>query len=241
MSALAGLVRSFPALLDPADGNAALPRTWMTSAEAKDLSHLHAFTCGLDATHPTSTILTVTRSVHHPELGESSREKAQRPQARALVGYRRLRSLPPVYAPVPPRKIARITNPIAPPIISAIRHAARINAKNSATSEILITYTATLQVRGFGNSRTSSPSKGSTASQVGRSRFHAALCRCRGLRSHNWPSIAEPKATETPELPVLLVRALDGAARLPAPPPLEACGDCGEPHTGEPQRQDGIW
>jgi transposase len=35
-------------LLDPADGNAALPSTWITSAQAEDLPHLHAFTRGLE-------------------------------------------------------------------------------------------------------------------------------------------------------------------------------------------------
>jgi hypothetical protein len=58
---------------------------------------------------------------------------------RSMTGYRRPRSLLPTYAPVPPRKIARITNPRVPPTVSAIRHATRINPTNITASEILIT------------------------------------------------------------------------------------------------------
>ncbi|MER6504571.1 transposase, partial [Streptomyces sp. NPDC001455] len=45
---LADLIHRFAALLDPADGNAALLSTWITSAQAEDLPHLHAFTRGLE-------------------------------------------------------------------------------------------------------------------------------------------------------------------------------------------------
>ena len=48
MTATAGLVRSFAALLRPAAGNAQLLTTWITDARAEDLPHLHAFTRGLD-------------------------------------------------------------------------------------------------------------------------------------------------------------------------------------------------
>lgn len=48
MTALAGLVRSFAALLTPADGNAKRLTGWITQARAEDLPHLHAFTRGLD-------------------------------------------------------------------------------------------------------------------------------------------------------------------------------------------------
>jgi transposase len=48
MTALAGLVRSFAALLAPADGNAERLTSWITQARAEDLPHLHAFTRGLD-------------------------------------------------------------------------------------------------------------------------------------------------------------------------------------------------
>ncbi|MFF2363830.1 hypothetical protein ACFVU0_14110 [Streptomyces sp. NPDC058122] len=46
MTALADLIHRFTVLLDPADGNAALPSTWITSVQAEDLPHLHAFTRG---------------------------------------------------------------------------------------------------------------------------------------------------------------------------------------------------
>ncbi|MFJ3762892.1 ISL3 family transposase, partial [Streptomyces sp. NPDC090080] len=48
MTALADLIHHFAVLLDPADGNAALLSTWITSAHAEDLPHLHAFTRGLE-------------------------------------------------------------------------------------------------------------------------------------------------------------------------------------------------
>lgn len=48
MTALADLIHHFAVLLDPADGNAALLSTWITSAQAEDLPHLHAFTRGLE-------------------------------------------------------------------------------------------------------------------------------------------------------------------------------------------------
>jgi transposase len=48
MTALADLIHRFAVLLDPADGNAALLSTWITSIQAEDLPHLHAFTRGLE-------------------------------------------------------------------------------------------------------------------------------------------------------------------------------------------------
>ncbi len=44
MTALADLIHRFAVLLDPADGNAARLSTWITSAQAEDLPHLHALT-----------------------------------------------------------------------------------------------------------------------------------------------------------------------------------------------------
>lgn len=48
MAALAGLVRSFAALLTPAEGNDEHLTDWITQARAEDLPHLHAFTRGLN-------------------------------------------------------------------------------------------------------------------------------------------------------------------------------------------------
>ena len=48
MTALAGLVRSFAALLAPDPGNDRLLQEWITAARAADLPLLHAFTNGLD-------------------------------------------------------------------------------------------------------------------------------------------------------------------------------------------------
>ncbi len=41
-------MRSFAALLTPADGNAEQLTAWITEAQAEDLPHLHAFTRGLE-------------------------------------------------------------------------------------------------------------------------------------------------------------------------------------------------
>lgn len=48
MTALAGLVRCFAALLTPAEGNTRLLTGWIADARTEDLPHLHAFTRGLD-------------------------------------------------------------------------------------------------------------------------------------------------------------------------------------------------
>lgn len=48
MTAVAGLVRSFAALLTPAEDNPRLLTAWIAEARAEDLPHLHAFTRGLD-------------------------------------------------------------------------------------------------------------------------------------------------------------------------------------------------
>lgn len=48
MTALADLIHHFAVLLDPTDGNATLLSTWITSVQAQDLPHLHAFTRGLE-------------------------------------------------------------------------------------------------------------------------------------------------------------------------------------------------
>ncbi|EIV92892.1 transposase family protein [Frankia sp. QA3] len=48
ITALAGLVRSFAALLTPADDNAERLTVWIAEARAEDLPHLHAFTRGLE-------------------------------------------------------------------------------------------------------------------------------------------------------------------------------------------------
>ena len=48
MTALAGLITSFAALLVPDPGNDARLRQWTTDARAADPPHLHSFTRGLD-------------------------------------------------------------------------------------------------------------------------------------------------------------------------------------------------
>jgi transposase len=48
MTALAGLVRSFAALLTPDPGNDSKLRQWITTARTADLPHIHSFTRGLD-------------------------------------------------------------------------------------------------------------------------------------------------------------------------------------------------
>jgi transposase len=48
MTALAGLITSFAALLAPGPGNDGKLRQWITDARAADLPHVHSFTRGLD-------------------------------------------------------------------------------------------------------------------------------------------------------------------------------------------------
>lgn len=48
VTALAGLVHSFARLLEPAEGNDEALDDWITAARAVNLTHLHAFTRGLD-------------------------------------------------------------------------------------------------------------------------------------------------------------------------------------------------
>jgi transposase len=48
MTALANLVHSFAALLTPTSSNADRLSEWINAARQEDLSHLHAFTRGLD-------------------------------------------------------------------------------------------------------------------------------------------------------------------------------------------------
>ena len=48
MKALASLIRSFAALLDPDPGNEDRLQQWITDVSAADLPHLHSFTRGLD-------------------------------------------------------------------------------------------------------------------------------------------------------------------------------------------------
>ncbi|MDB1088734.1 transposase [Streptomyces sp. ACA25] len=75
MTALAGLVRSFAALLDPAYGNATLLSTWTTSVQAEDLPHLHAFTRVLDRDrHAVDAALTLP---HHNGGTEGVNDKTK--------------------------------------------------------------------------------------------------------------------------------------------------------------------
>lgn len=63
MTALADLIHGFAALLDPADGNAALLSTWITATQTEDLHHLHTFTRGLEKNRaPVDAALTLP---HH--------------------------------------------------------------------------------------------------------------------------------------------------------------------------------
>jgi transposase len=48
MTAPAGPVRSFAALLTPDPGNAGRLQEWITAARAAGLPHVHSFTRGLD-------------------------------------------------------------------------------------------------------------------------------------------------------------------------------------------------
>lgn len=55
MTALAGFISAFAALLTPADGNDDRLTAWITEVKATDLPHLHTLTRGLGLTTTPST------------------------------------------------------------------------------------------------------------------------------------------------------------------------------------------
>jgi transposase len=91
MTALAGLIRGFAALLVPGPGNAARLREWITAARAADLPCVHAFTRGLDLDAQAVTAA-LTMPFHNGRTeGASTRTKAIKRQMHGQAGFELLR------------------------------------------------------------------------------------------------------------------------------------------------------
>jgi transposase len=90
-AALAGLVRSFAALLAPDLANAGLPQQWITTARAADLPHLHAFCNGLDLDiQAVTTALTLPHHNGRTE-GVNTKTKMIKRQMYGRAGFTLLR------------------------------------------------------------------------------------------------------------------------------------------------------
>ena len=91
MTALAGLVRSFAALLTPDPGNDGKLRQWITDARAADLPHLHSFTRGLDLDIQAATAA-LTLPYHNGRTeGVNTRTKMIKRQMYGRAGFTLLR------------------------------------------------------------------------------------------------------------------------------------------------------
>jgi transposase len=91
MTALAGLISSFAALLTPGPGNDGLLRQWITTARAADLPHLHAFARGLDLDIQAATAA-VTLPHHNGRAeGVNTKTKMIKRQMYGRAGFTLLR------------------------------------------------------------------------------------------------------------------------------------------------------
>jgi transposase len=91
MTALAGLVRSFAALLTPNPGNDHLLQQWITTARDADLPHLHAFCNGLDLDIQAATAA-VTLPHHNGRTeGVNTKTKMIKRQMYGRAGFTLLR------------------------------------------------------------------------------------------------------------------------------------------------------
>jgi transposase len=91
MTALAGLVRSFAALLTPDAGNGGLLQQWITTARAADLPHLHAFTNGLDLDIQAATAALTLPHHNGRTEGVNTRTKMIKRQMYGRAGFTLLR------------------------------------------------------------------------------------------------------------------------------------------------------
>ena len=127
MTALAGLVRSFAALLAPDLGNDAKLRQWITDARAADLPHVHSFTRGLDLDIQAATAgLTLPHHNGRTE-GVNTKTKMIKRQMYGRAGFTLLRHrilLGLRYAPLPPkvRQSRRLDRPACPAFQAAHGH-----------------------------------------------------------------------------------------------------------------------
>jgi transposase len=91
MTALAGLVRTFAALLVPDPGNAGLLQQWIAAARAAGLPHLHAFCNGLDLDiQAATTALTLPHHNGRTE-GVNTKTKMIKRQMYGRAGFTLLR------------------------------------------------------------------------------------------------------------------------------------------------------
>jgi len=91
MTSLAGLVRSFAALLRPDPANEAKLRDWAETARASDLPNVHAFTRGLDLDAP-AVIAALTLPFHNGRTeGVNTKTKMIKRQMYGRAGFTLLR------------------------------------------------------------------------------------------------------------------------------------------------------
>jgi transposase len=91
MTALAGLIRSFAALLAPAPGNDARLRQWITDARDADLPHVHSFTRGLDLDIQAATAALTMPHHNGRTEGVNTRTKMIKRQMYGRAGFELLR------------------------------------------------------------------------------------------------------------------------------------------------------
>ena len=91
MTALAGLVRSFAALLAPDPGNDGKLRQWITNARAADLPHVHSFTRGLDLDIQAATAALTLPHHNGRTEGVNTRTKMIKRQMYGRAGFALLR------------------------------------------------------------------------------------------------------------------------------------------------------
>ena len=106
MASLAGLIRSFAALLKPDPGNEEKLQEWIRAARAADLPNVHAFTRGLDLDIAAVTAA-VTLPFHNGRTeGVNTKTKMIKRQMYGRAGFTLLRHrilLGCHHAPSPPK------------------------------------------------------------------------------------------------------------------------------------------
>jgi transposase len=91
MTALAGLIRSFAALLAPDPGNDARLRQWIAGTRAADLPHVHSFTRGLDLDIQAATAALTMPHHNGRTEGVNTRTKMIKRQMYGRAGFTLLR------------------------------------------------------------------------------------------------------------------------------------------------------
>jgi transposase len=91
MTAIAGLVRSFAALLTPDPGNDRKLRQWITTARTADLPHVHSFTRGLDLDIQAATVALTMPHHNGRTEGVNTKTKMIKRQMYGRAGFALLR------------------------------------------------------------------------------------------------------------------------------------------------------